>query len=52
MVDRGRFITQQRAKTVLLYAETKSVVLTQRRFHQHFNTRWVPVKNTIYRLYQ
>ena len=52
MADRGRLITQQRAKTVLLYAETKSVVLTQRGFRQHFNTRWAPVKNTIYRLYR
>ncbi|PSN56957.1 hypothetical protein C0J52_10847, partial [Blattella germanica] len=33
MADRGRLITQQRAKTVLLYAETKSVVLTQRGFN-------------------
>ncbi|PSN46849.1 hypothetical protein C0J52_24202 [Blattella germanica] len=47
-----RLVTQQRAKTGLLYAETKSVVLTQRRFCQHFNTRWAPVKNTIYRLYR
>ncbi|PSN40048.1 hypothetical protein C0J52_20192 [Blattella germanica] len=53
MADRGRLITQQRAKTVLLYAETKkSLVLTQRRFHQHFNTRRAPVKNIIYRLYR
>ncbi|PSN53735.1 hypothetical protein C0J52_02188 [Blattella germanica] len=45
MADRGRLIIQQRAKTVLLYAEIKSVVLTQRRFRQHFNTRWAPVKS-------
>ncbi|PSN56040.1 hypothetical protein C0J52_11807, partial [Blattella germanica] len=50
--DRGRFTPQQRSKTVLLYVETKSVVLTQRRFRQHFNTCWTPVKNTIYRLYR
>ncbi|PSN44290.1 hypothetical protein C0J52_12960 [Blattella germanica] len=52
MADRGRLITQERAKTVLLYVETKSVVLTQRGFRQHFNTRWAPVKNTIYRQYR
>ncbi|PSN31935.1 hypothetical protein C0J52_22176 [Blattella germanica] len=52
MADRGRLITQHRAKTMLLYAETKNVVLTQRCFRQHFNTRWAPVKNTIYRLYR
>ncbi|PSN38779.1 hypothetical protein C0J52_18675 [Blattella germanica] len=51
MVNRRRLITQQREKTVLLHAETKSVVLTQRGFRQHFNTRWAPVKN-IYRLYR
>ncbi|PSN56814.1 hypothetical protein C0J52_02670 [Blattella germanica] len=44
MADRGQLITQQRVKTVLLNAETKSVVLTQRRFRQNFNTRWAPVK--------
>ncbi|PSN41012.1 hypothetical protein C0J52_16068 [Blattella germanica] len=41
MADRGRLVTQQRAKTLLLYTETKSVVLTQRRFRQHFNTRCI-----------
>ncbi|PSN43691.1 hypothetical protein C0J52_19469 [Blattella germanica] len=50
MADRGRLITQHRSKTVLLYAERKSVVLTQRGFRQHFNTRWAAVKNIIYRL--
>ncbi|PSN47088.1 hypothetical protein C0J52_23523, partial [Blattella germanica] len=29
----------------------KSVVI-QRRFRQHFNTKWAPVKNTINRLYR
>ncbi|PSN48828.1 hypothetical protein C0J52_05125 [Blattella germanica] len=51
MADRGRLITKQRAKTALLYAESNTVVLTQRGFRQNFNTRWAPVKNTIYRLY-
>ena len=40
----------QKMKVVLFYAETKSVVATQRRFHAHFGTRWAPCKRTIYRL--
>ena len=37
-------------KVVLFYAETKSVVATQRCFRAHFGTRWAPCKQTIYRL--
>ena len=40
----------RKAKVVLFYAETKSVVATQRRFRAHFGTRWAPGKQTIYRL--
>ena len=40
----------QKMKVVLFYAETKSVVATQRRFRAHFGTRWAPCKQTIYRL--
>ena len=36
--------------TVLFYAETKSVVATQRRLRAHFGTRWTPCKQIIYRL--
>jgi len=42
----------QKVKVVLFYAETKSVVETQRRFLAHFGTRWAPCKQTIDRLYQ
>ena len=31
----------QKVKVVLFYAETKSVVATQRRFHAHFGTSWL-----------
>ena len=40
----------QKVKVVLFYAETKSVVATQRRFRARFGTRWAPCKQTIYRL--
>ena len=50
MVDKGRLTVDQKMKVVLFYAETKSVVVTQRRFHAHFGTRWAPYKQTIYRL--
>jgi len=42
----------QKVKVVLFYAETKSVVVTGRRFRAHFGTRWAPCKQTIYRLCQ
>ena len=50
MADNGRLAVDQKVKVVLFYAETKSVVATQRRFHAHFGTRWAPCKQTIYRL--
>ena len=50
MADNGRLAVDQKVKVVLLYAETKSVVATQRRFRAHFGTGWVPCKQTIYRL--
>ena len=40
----------RKAKVVLLYAETKSVVATQRRFRAHFGTKWAPCKQTSYKL--
>ena len=46
----GRLTVDQKVKVVLFYAETKSVVATQRRFRAHFGTRWAPFKQTIYRL--
>ena len=48
--DNGRSTVDQNVKVVLFYAETKSVVATQRRFRVHFGTRWAPCKQTIYRL--
>ena len=48
--DNGRLTVDQKVKVVLFYAETKSVVATQRRFPAHFGTRWASCKQTIYRL--
>ena len=50
MADNGRLTVDQKVKVVLFYAETKSVVATQRRFRAHLGTRWAPCKQTIYRL--
>ena len=50
MADNGLFTVDQMVKVVLFYAETKSVVATQRRFRAHFGTRWASCKQTIYRL--
>ena len=50
MADNRRLTVDQKVKVVLFYAETKSVVATQRRFRAHFGTRWAPCKQTIYRL--
>jgi hypothetical protein len=40
MDDNGRLTVDRKVKVVLFYAETKSVVATQRRFRAHFGTRW------------
>ena len=48
--DKGRLTADQKVKVVLFYAETKSVVATQRRFRANFGTKWDPCKQTIYRL--
>ena len=50
MADNGRLTVDQKVKVVLFYAQTRSVVATQRRFRAHFGTRWAPCKQTIYRL--
>ena len=50
MVDKGRLTVDQKVEVVLFYAETKSVVASQRHFLAHFGTRWAPCKQTIYRL--
>ena len=49
MADNERLSVDQKVK-VVFYAETKSVVVTQRRFRAHFGTRWAPCKQTIFRL--
>ena len=48
MADNERLTVDQMVKVVLFYAQTKSVVATQRRFLAHFGTRWVSCKQTIY----
>ena len=48
--DNGRFTVDQKVKGVWFYAETKSVVATQRHFRAHCGTRWAPCKQTIFRL--
>ena len=50
MADDGRLTVDQKVKVVLFYAETKSLVATQRCFRAHFGASWVPCKQTIYRL--
>ena len=50
MTDNGRLTVDQKVKVILFYAETKSVVASQRRFRAHFGTSWAPCKQTIYRL--
>ena len=52
MAGNGRLTVGQNVKVVLFYAETKSLVETQRGFRAHFGTRWAPCKQTIYRLRQ
>ena len=50
MAVNGLLTVDQKVKVVLFYAETKSVVATQRHFRAHFGTRWASCKQTIYRL--
>ena len=50
MASNGRLTVDHKVKVVLFYAETESVVATQR--CAHFGTRWAPCKQTIYRLCQ
>ena len=46
----GQLTVDQKVNVALFYAETESVVATQRRFLAHVGTRWAPCKETIYRL--
>ena len=52
MADNRWLSVDQKVKVVLYYAETKSVVATQRRIRARFGTRWAPCKQTIHRLCQ
>ena len=47
MTDNGRLTVDQQVNVVLFYAETKSVVATQRHFRAHFGTKWAPCKQRI-----
>ena len=47
MADNGRLTVDQKVKVVLFYAETNSVVATQRGFRAHLGTRWAPYKQTV-----
>ena len=50
MADNWRLAVDQKVEVVLFYAETKSVVATQRLFRAHFGTSWAPCKQKINRL--
>ena len=50
MADNEPLTVDQKVKVVLFYAETESVVATERRFRAYFGTSWAPCKQTIYRL--
>lgn len=52
MADKGRLTTEQRSTIVLLFHETKSVIVAQRRFRAQFHTRWAPSNKTIHKLYE
>ena len=41
------YSTKEKSKIVQFYFETKSVVLTQRRFRAHFKVKTAPSRNTI-----
>jgi hypothetical protein len=51
MADKGKLSVEQRVKTVLFFIETRSVVVTQRWFRAHFQTRRAPSFKTIHKLH-
>jgi hypothetical protein len=51
MAAEGRLSVEQHIKAMLFFTETSSVVVTQRWFHAHFQTRWAPSLKTIHKLY-
>jgi hypothetical protein len=51
MAEKGRLSVEQRIKSALFFTETRSVVVTLRRFHAHFQVQWAPSFKTIHKLY-
>jgi hypothetical protein len=51
MADKGRLSVEQRIKTVLYFTETRRAVVTQKRFHAHFQIQWAPLFKTIHKHY-
>jgi hypothetical protein len=51
MADKGKLSIEQHIKTASFYTETRSVVVTQRWFHAHFQVQWVPSFKMIHKLY-
>jgi hypothetical protein len=51
MADKGNLSVKQRIKTALFFIETGSVLVTQRRFRAHFQTRWAPPFKTVHKLH-
>jgi hypothetical protein len=51
MADEGRLPIEQRIKTLSFFTETRSVVVTQRQFHAHFQMQWAPSFKTIHKPY-
>jgi hypothetical protein len=49
MADKGG-LSIERMKTVLYFTETRSFMVTKRRFCAHFQTRWAPSFKTIHKL--
>jgi hypothetical protein len=51
MADEGRLSIEQRIRTDLFFTETRSFVVTQRRLHANYQTRWTPSFKTIHKIY-
>ena len=50
LADNGRLTVDQKVEVVMFYAETESVVATQRRFRANSGKRWAPCEEKIYGL--
>jgi hypothetical protein len=51
MADKGRLSVEQCIKTVLFFTEARSAVVTQKRFHAHFQKQCATSFKTIHKLY-